>query len=105
MYLAKQQHSHQAFSTPPSGDVNAWIIATLMNLQQEQQAQFKKQDKIAERNVSRLEAADERKLRQNSACVALTDVQSSLMHLMLMPERDIAGKQFYLSQLEFSPTM
>ena len=81
------------------------MIAALMNLQQNQQEQFQKHDDIAERNVLRLEAADERKLRQNSALVALTDVQRSLMHLMLMREVDIAGQRFYLSQLQFSPKM
>ena len=63
-----------------------------MTLQQNQQEQFKKNDDIAERNILLLESANRRKLRQNSALVALTDVQRSLMHLMLMREVNIAGQ-------------
>ena len=86
--MSQLQQGIPGFPSPQLGDPNAWVVRVLLKLFESQQEQQKKQDDIAARHVVLLESANARKVSQNCAMVALTEVQRSLIRLMLMREAD-----------------
>lgn len=78
MHSAQQQHSRQTFAQPLN--TSGVMLLMLVNLQEDQLVQHKKQDNISKQHLERLEQMDQRKTNQNSVLVGLTEAQCHLMN-------------------------